>query len=153
MRIPSRVRATWVGITMDDVPVVGRSHCVGQGKGDLQKASEGESLLGNLLIEGFPLHQTHGQEVGPLGFLHRVDGDDAGMIQSGQGLGLLPEASQKRGIRGQLGRQGLERHLAPQPRVPSAIHLPHAPGAQGSQDLVVGKGLGAHKGIVRGRRG
>ena len=65
-----------------------------------------------------------------------VDGDDIGMIQRAAGARLLFEAAQPVGILGEGAQQDFDRHLAPEPRVPRAIHLPHASRAQHGDDFV-----------------
>ena len=48
------------------------------------------------------------------------------MVQRRRGACFLLESRQALGIRGELGRQHLDRHLAAQPRVFGQVHLPHA---------------------------
>jgi hypothetical protein len=48
-----------------------------------------------------------------------------GMVESSDGPGFLFEAPQPIGVGCERGRKHLDRHIAPEPRVPRAIHLAH----------------------------
>jgi hypothetical protein len=74
--------------------------------------------------------------VDTFGFLDGVDVNDVGMVESGESLGLALEAGQPVGVRGEVGRQDLERHLAVQGRIPGPIHLSHATRPELVEDLV-----------------
>ncbi len=67
------------------------------------------------------------------------------MVEGGQRLGLALEAVQPLGVRGQLGRQQLERHLPLEPRVLGAIDLTHAARAELLEDAVVAQGAARHE--------
>ena len=51
-------------------------------------------------------------------------------------LRLALEAGAHLGVRGQVRRQHLDRHVAPEPRVVGAIDLAHAARAERGEDLV-----------------
>src|SRR5262249_7731060 len=59
-----------------------------------------------------------------------------GMVQRGDGPGLLFEPSQPIGIARVVGGEDLQRDVAAETRVPRAIDLAHAPGPHGRHDLV-----------------
>jgi len=65
-----------------------------------------------------------------------VDREDVGMVQGRGRPSLLLESAQPVGIGGEGAGQDLDRHLAPEARVPGAIDLAHASGAQWRNDLV-----------------
>ena len=65
-----------------------------------------------------------------------MDGQDVGVIQNPGGAGLLLEPPQPVRISREGSGKNLDRHLAPQPRVPRAIHLSHAARAERREDLV-----------------
>ncbi len=58
------------------------------------------------------------------------------MIQCGKDLRLAPEAREPLGIAGQRLRQDFQRDVAIELGVMGAIHLAHAPGPDGGDDLV-----------------
>jgi hypothetical protein len=64
------------------------------------------------------------------------DGEQVGVAERARRAGLLLEALQALGIGGEGGRQDLDRHVAPQPRVVGAVHLAHPAGTQWRHDLV-----------------
>jgi len=64
------------------------------------------------------------------------NGEDVGMIQRGGGAGLLLEAAQAFWVTRKSGRQHLDGHIAPQPRIPGAIHLTHTTGTEGRSDFI-----------------
>ena len=70
--------------------------------------------------------------------------DDARVIEGGEGLRLAPEALQPLRARGHLGRQHLERHVAPELRVGGAVDLAHPAGADRGGDPVVRERLADH---------
>lgn len=77
-----------------------------------------------------------------------------GQLAGGPGLSL--EAAEALGVGGEGGGEDLDSHVALQPRVPGAIDLTHAPGAEGRQDPVRAKLRARHEGhdpeIIRLRR-
>jgi hypothetical protein len=52
----------------------------------------GEPAVGDDAVEGLSVDELHGEEVDAARFLDRVDGDDAGMVERGEGLRLALEA-------------------------------------------------------------
>ena len=115
---------------MDDPFFMCRSQGLGQGNGELEDTLDRHATARNQLRELLTVHQLHGQKTHTIGFFDRVDGDDVGMVESGEGLGLTLETGQPLGVGGQLGRQHLERHLAVQGRILGPVDLPHTTFAQ-----------------------
>jgi hypothetical protein len=70
--------------------------------------------------------------VGP----HVEDGEDVGVVQGGDGLGLTLEATEAVGIGRDLGTEDLEGHLPLQAGIPGAVDLPHSSRPEGLEDLV-----------------
>ena len=126
---------------MDDALLVGGGEGVGERGGDLEDLGSGEPALGDDAVEGLALDELHGEEVDAVRLLDRVDGDDPGVVEGGEGLGLALEALEPLRVGGHLGRQDLEGHLAPELRVGRTVHLAHATGADGGGDAVVGERL------------
>ena len=54
--------------------------------------SSRQPALGDEPVERLALDELHGQEVDAVGFLDRVDGDDAGVVERGERLRLALEA-------------------------------------------------------------
>ncbi len=67
---------------------------------------------------------------------HVIDGRNVGMTQRGGRPGFLFEAGQPLRVGREERRQNLDGHLAPEPRVPGAIDLTHAAGAEWRDDFV-----------------
>src|SRR3990172_12720059 len=66
----------------------------------------------DFLPERFPVDKLQGEKQDSLRFLHRVEGDDVGMIQRRDRLRLAMEALPPIGIRSELRRKDFERDLA-----------------------------------------
>ena len=95
-------------------------------------------------IEGLPFDQLHRQEVDAVGLLDRVHADHSRVVEGGEHRRLAPEAVEPLRVRGHLGRQDLERHLAAELGVGGAPHLSHPAGAERFGDAVVGEGRADH---------
>ena len=65
-----------------------------------------------------------------------IDGGDVWMIERGEHLRFSPKSRQPVGIGHERVGQDLQRDVAIELGVASAIHLPHAAGAQGIDDFV-----------------
>jgi len=65
-----------------------------------------------------------------------VNDGDVGVVERRGCFGLLLEARQALGLRGELGGQHLDRDLAPEACVLREVHRAHAAGAEGFEDLV-----------------
>ncbi len=126
---------------MDDPLLVRGRQGIGQGDGDLEDPLQGHAGRGDQLGEPLALDQLHGEEADTLGLLDRVDRDDVGMIQRGQGLGLPLEAVEPLRICGQLGRQHLQGHLAVEAQILGTINLAHTARTELFQDPVMANGL------------
>ncbi len=77
----------------------------------------------------------------PSGFLGGVDGDDVRVIERGDRAGFAIETFEAARFVGDLGRQHLQRDIAPEPRIARAIHLAHATRSECGGDLVRAKPL------------
>ena len=101
-------------------------------------------------IERAAVHQLHGEETAAVRLLHREDGDDVGVVEGRQRLGLALETGHALRVVGKFGRQHLERHLPSQGRVASAVHDSHSTDPDLLQDLVVGEDLADHRSLAPG---
>src|SRR6266540_4217247 len=123
----------------------------GESLGDLACIVDGLATRGrgsaHPAPEGLALEQLRHHVRRTLVRAHVVDRQDIRMIQLTGRACLLLEAMQPARIhRERLGDQ-LDRHLAPEPWIPCAVDLAHAPGTQPSDDLVwtdVGTGRHCH---------
>ena len=129
-------------IPVGDALLVGAGQGVAQRDGQLQEIREGHSGRGDDGIQGAPLDQFHGQEMGLLEVFHREDGDDVRVIEGGNRLGFALEAPGALGVGGQRGGKDLERHVTIQLGIASPVHLPHSSRADLAQDRVMGERLG-----------
>jgi hypothetical protein len=80
-------------ITVDDATFVGRGQGVGQGNADLEELFDRQPAARNVGAEVLALEKLHGQERDTLHGLDRVDGDDVGVAQPCEGLGLTAKPS------------------------------------------------------------
>jgi hypothetical protein len=121
---------------------------VGQRSRHGDEAFDRQTVGRNSLCQGKPLDQLHGKEVNALGFLHRVDGDDVGMVDGGESPGLSSETGQPVRIgRKRLG-QDLDGDLAVEAGVEGSPDLTHAPLADLLDEAIVGEhlaGLESHR--------
>ena len=126
---------------MDDALLVGGGQGLGERRAAISRIrSSGSPPSGIDAVEGLALDELHGEEVDAVRLLDGVDGDDPGVVEGGQRLGLAPEALEPLRARGHLGGQHLERHVATELRVGGAVDLAHPAGADGGGDAVVGEG-------------
>ena len=65
-----------------------------------------------------------------------MNGDDAGVVESGHGLRFALEPLAPFGVARGRDRQELERHEPVQPRVARLIHFAHTARAEGGDDFV-----------------
>ena len=121
---------------MHDLLRVGGGDRLGQGDGDVEESVKREAVPRQERGEGLPLDQLHRDEVDAAILLHRMHGDDAGMVERGENLRFAREAREPVAIeREQIG-QHLHGHVAVERRIACAIHLAHPARAQQCRDLV-----------------
>lgn len=75
-----------------------------------------------------------------------VDDENVGVVQRAGGTRLLLETPEAIGIIRNRGRQDLDRHLAPEPGIPYAMHLTHFARANRCDDLVGTESRAGRKG-------
>jgi hypothetical protein len=95
-----------------DAALMRRTNGVRKRDRDLQQAVERHAIVRHELGYGLPVHQLHRQKHDTFVFFHRVDGDDVGVVERGDGARLAFEAAAALGVGGERGREHLERHLA-----------------------------------------
>ena len=84
------------------------------------------------------------RKVDALVLLHRVHGDDVGMVQGSHRLGFALEALESCLVRCHLGRQDLQCNLSFELGVLGEVDLPHSAFADLLEDLVVSQRLAEH---------
>ena len=124
-------------VAMGDAPLVCRANCVGQRNRDVQQLFERHALRRDELGQRLPLDQLHRQEQDAVLLLDRIDRDDVGMVQRGDGTGLALEPTAALRIGGQRMRENLQRDFAPQLPIVGEEDLAHAAGTDGADDPVV----------------
>jgi len=136
-------------VAMDDAFLVGGGHRFGQRYGDLEELLETQAAGWHDVVEPPPFHQLHGEEVEAIGLFHRVDGDDVGMIEGGDGLGLALESLQALLAGGEIRREDFQSNVPPQCGVFGPVDLTHPALAELGGDSVVGKRGADHLLICR----
>ncbi len=126
-------------IAVDDAAFVRRRQGVGQGDGDLEDPRQRQPVSRDELRHRLALDQLHRQEMEPVDVLEGVDGDDAGVAETGQSARLPAEPAQAGVVDGAARRQHLERHPATEIGVLGDKHLTHTAAAEGFHDPVAGQ--------------
>jgi hypothetical protein len=139
-------------IAVDDAFFMCCRKRVPQSAGNLDDLFEGKSACADEPVERLTFDELHRQEVDAIGFLDRVDGDDVGMVELGEGLRLATKTREPLGIVRHFGGQYFERYVAVELRVGGAIHLAHSTGAQRRLDFIHAPGLYAFGLVSKGRR-
>ena len=123
-------------VAVDDALLVRRFERLGDLSRDRQGLVEGERATRDPLRQVVPLDQLHHQSGYAATLFQAVYGGDVWMIQRGEYFGFALEPGQSVAVRRQGWRQDLDRHLALEPGVVRAIHLPHAALAEQRGNLV-----------------
>ena len=124
---------------MHDAFLVRRSQRLGQRAGNLDDAFDGQAIRRDQLIQRLSLDQFHGEKVDAAGFFHRIQRYNIRMVECGDHAGFALEPGQAFGIAGNIRRQDLKRHVAPQLHIGGAIHLTHPARANRGVDPVMGE--------------
>ena len=109
---------------------------VGDLRADLDRLAHRDRAAVEPLAQGLAFQQLHDEVGGAVLRADVVDGDDVGMIESGDGARFLLEAAQAVAVGGDGLWQDLDGDLAIEPGVASAINFAHSTVADGSDDLV-----------------
>ncbi len=118
---------------------------VGQRNRQLEQTVERQAAMRNQHGQRLALDDLHRQEVRGPGKLDRVDGDDVGVVEGGDGLRLALEALAAFVIHAERRRQHLERDLTVQLLVLGGIDLAHAAAAELPYDAVMAEGGADHR--------
>ncbi len=104
--------------------------------GERQRVAERHGPLGDALRERLPLDQLEHERMRGAAVFEAVDGGDVRMIERREHLRFATESRQPVGIADDGVRQQLQRDVALQLGVSSAIHLAHGARAEGADDVV-----------------
>ena len=136
MAIVSDEHVLGLDVPVDDAPFVGGGETVGDGGADLHDLSRRQRAPADERAQRLAAEELgHGVDDAVL-LAEIMDGEDVGVRERGDRAGLALEAGARRFVRGEPGRQDLDRHLAIEREVARAVHLAHAPGAERRDDLV-----------------
>ena len=125
-----------------DVPVhnpggVGRVQPVRDLNTQIEDFLDLQAAVLDVVLQGLPREQLHGDEMQAGVLADLVDGADVGMIERGGRARLALKTLDCQGIAGECRRQKLERDLAAQPRVVCLVDHPHAAATQLLQHAVM----------------
>ena len=137
---------------MGDAALVGGAQGIGDRYRELEELPRREPVLGDQRRQGLPVDELHGEEGCAVCLLHRMDGDDVGVVEGGHRPRLAAETFEPLGIRDHLLGQDLDRHLAAKLGVPREPHLTHSPLAELAENLVVEQRAADHSGSPREMR-
>jgi hypothetical protein len=104
---------------------------------DIDRLREREAFGGNGLGQRAPIHQLHREVVDAVGLFHRIDRDDARMVQRGNRLRFTLESGQRVRIRGQLRRDRLQRDLAVELQILGDVDVSHPARPERALDAIV----------------
>ena len=139
-------------VPVHDAALVRGRQRVGERHGDLEESRKGETARRDERVEGFALHQLHGEKAAGAVLLDRVDGHDVGVIERGERAGLAFETGQALRVLRHRRREHLDRHVAAELRVGGPVHLAHPARADGGGDPVVTEAASDHLGPPRGQQ-
>ena len=126
---------------MDDPGGVRLGEPVGDLAGDVEETPRRERPCLQDVPERLSLDELHGDENRRVRRPDVVDRDDVVVVEAGGRARFLLEPLVPVGIGRELGREHLDRHVAPEAGVPRAVDLPHPAGAERREDLVRAKFL------------
>ena len=123
-------------IAMDDAQLVRGFQGLRDLLRDRQRVGQRDGPMRDALRERLPLDQFEHQRMRGAAVFEPIDRGDARMIERGEHLRFPAKSRQPVGIGDDGGRQNLQRDVAIEPGVASAIHLAHAAGAEKTNDVV-----------------
>ena len=122
---------------MNDAAIVSGLEPLGDLHKERQQLIERNRTLPDPICQCLALDELHDQEARFFVGLETVQRRDVGMVQGRENARLPLEARHPLRVARHLLQQQLDRHLATQLRVSGSIHLAHAPGTEGRENLVV----------------
>ena len=126
-------------VAMDDAARVRRGQTLGDRRANVHRIAPRHWPLRQPRPKRVPLEQLHDGDGHVVDDRELVNRQDAGVRERGDGPRLGLEAPPHLGIGGDVRRHDLDGDVAIEPRVARAIHLAHAAGPDGFDDLVLGE--------------
>ena len=136
-------------IAVNDSDSVGRLETGRDLGGGAERFVERQRPSGQPLVEPFSLDQLEDQVESALRFLDAVEGREVRVVQRAQETGLALEPRPPFLVARERIGKGLDRHLAPEPRVPRPVHLPIPPAPIGATISYGPKRVPAVRGTAR----
>ena len=131
---------------MDDAGGVGGVEGIGNLLSDGQRLRESQRTTAHSSVQAVALDELEHQGRCGAAQFNTVDRTDVRVIERGEESRLAFEACHAIGVQRELRRQDLQRDVAIERRVASAIYLAHPPGAEGREDLVGSEARAGGKG-------
>src|SRR4051794_39662398 len=131
-------------VTMRNPGSVRLCECGGDLDAVLQRQVEAYAVPRDQLIQRAAGHKLHRNEIGAIHLADLIDRDNPRVVQSRRGAGLLNESAATISVSNFLGAQQLQRHVAIELGVPSAIHDTHSAFPDFLQNLEVRDSLARH---------
>ena len=124
-------------VAMRDSLLVRCGHSVGQRNGDVEGTAEGPSFGRNEVGQRLAPYELHRDEPYVACVLDRVNRDDAGVIEGGDGLRFAVQSLPQLDVVEDLGRQCFEGNFPAELRVFREVHLAHAALSELAGDAIV----------------
>ena len=131
-------------VAVGDAAVVGGGDSVGESDAVAEEVVEQQAAGRDQVREGLAVDELHGEEVGAVRFLDRVEDDDIGVVERRDGAGLALEAGEAFGVAGEVGRQDLQGNSAAELGVFGGVDGSHTAFTKEGGDSVVIEGLADH---------
>ena len=123
-------------VAKNNAPCVGSAYGIRQRNGDVEQTIERKATGRNQLAQRFLVDELHRQEATRSPLLpDGMEGDDVGAVERGDDLRLAGKPLPALGV-GRLGRQNLHGDIAAETRIPGAVDLAHATGADQGLDAI-----------------
>ena len=84
----------------------------------------------------WPFDQFHHQRMSAAGIFEAVDRSDVGMVQRGEDFGFALEPRHALGVARECFGQDFQCHIAPELRIPRAVHLAHPARTNSSENFI-----------------
>ena len=136
--VPKHHHVLGLDVPVDDAAAVGVLQRLHDLVDEVQRLPpvQAAAPLAHILLQGDAVDQLHDDELAAVHLADVVHGDDIGVGQHGNGLGLVVEAAAQILVGSQLAFQNFDRHIAVQTMAVGAIDDGHAAGAQHIQNFI-----------------
>jgi len=124
---------------------VRRIQCIGNINGQFNQPIDGKRALLDQVLQGFAIHELHGDEGATALFGDLINRADVGMVQRRGRTCLASETLQRCTVMREGVRQKLECHKPAEERVLCLVHHAHAAAADFLQTAIMGDVCFAHR--------